>query len=73
MKIPHYACKSDIMNVMNEWVIGLHAKRNCDIYSMKVIDGFTFENVAEEFDLTDRQVKNIVYKVNDIVCAHLPS
>ena len=28
----------------------------------KYIDGLTYEQLGEKYDLTDRQVKNIVYK-----------
>ena len=72
MRIPNYVCKSDIMNVLQEWVIGQNALRNKEIYSRKVFDGLTFETVAEEYDLTDRQVKNIVYSISKIVNSHIP-
>ena len=72
MKIPSYACKADVVSAMHEWVMGLHAERNKAIFSRKMIDGITYERIAEEFDLSDRQVKNIVYKVADIVYAHIP-
>ena len=73
MKIPSHVCKTDILNTMHEWVIGRNALRNKEIFIKKVIDGLTFETVAEEYDLTDRQVKNIVYSVSDIIKAHIPS
>lgn len=69
--MPEHVCKTDVINVLQEWVIGRNALRNKAIFSRKVLDGFTFEAVAEEYDLTDRQVKNIVYKVNNIVCSHI--
>lgn len=41
------------------------------ILCRKLIDGITYEKLAEEFDLTDRQVKNIVYKWNNIIFEHI--
>ena len=70
-RVKAISCKTDIISIMHECVLGLHAERNCAIYKRKVFDGCTFEKVAEEFDLTDRQVKNIVYKIATIVYSHL--
>ena len=73
MKIPENVSKSAMTDILHEWVIGRNALRNKEIFSRKVFDGLTFELVAEEYDLTDRQVKNIVYTVSDIICSHIPS
>ena len=40
----------------------IHSKRDREILKAKYIDGLTFEQIAEKFDLSDRQTKNIVYK-----------
>ena len=72
MRIPNYVCKSDINNVLQEWVIGRNALRNKEIFVRKVFDGITFEAVAEEYDLTDRQVQNIVYRLTGIINSHIP-
>lgn len=37
----------------------------------RLIDGVYFEPLAEEFDLSVRQVKNIVYKGEDIIFKHM--
>lgn len=39
------------------------SKRNREIAKRKIIDGVSYEQVAEEFDLSDRQVKVIIKKV----------
>lgn len=56
---------SQIMDAINDRVNGPHAERNRAILKRRFIDGICFEPLAEEFDLSVRQVKNIVgkYKV----------
>ena len=36
-----------------------------------MIDGITFEHLAEEFDMSVRQIKNIVYKAQEQLITHL--
>jgi DNA-directed RNA polymerase specialized sigma24 family protein len=45
--------------VIDEWI---HSERDREILTRRLIDGITFERLAEEFDMSVRQVKNIVYK-----------
>ena len=40
----------------------IHNQRNRDLLKRRLIDGICYEPLAEEFDLSVRQVKNIVYK-----------
>ncbi len=40
----------------------IHSERDRKILKRRLIDGICFEPLAEEFDLSVRQVKNIVYK-----------
>ena len=57
---------SEICKVIDEYV---HNARNRDILKRRLIDGVCFEPLAEEFDLSVRQVKNIVYKEADKIFA----
>lgn len=57
---------SEIERLINEHV---HNARNRDILKRRLIDGVCFEPLAEEFDLSVRQVKNIVYKEADKIFA----
>lgn len=45
----------------------IHNKRNRMILKRRLIDGICFEPLAEEVDLSVRQVKNIVYKNECII------
>ena len=63
--------KSELEKAIDEWVIGRHAERNRKVLKRKLIDGLTFEEVAEEFDLSVRHTKNIVYKGEEKIFRHL--
>ena len=45
----------------------IHNERNRAIIKRRLLDGFCYEPLAEEFDLSVRQVKNIVYKCEDLL------
>lgn len=71
MKIPQNINRTDIVVAIQEWIIGKNSERNRAIISRRLLDGITFEALAEEFDLTDRQIKNIVYKCSNIIFSHI--
>lgn len=54
--------RSQIENLIDEWIIGRNAERNRKILKRRLLDGVLFEDLAEEFDLSVTQIKNIVYK-----------
>lgn len=63
--------RSEIEHLIDEWVLGMHAERNRAITKRHVIDGICFEPLAEEFDISVRQAKNIVKKSMIAVCKHI--
>jgi DNA-directed RNA polymerase specialized sigma24 family protein len=54
--------------IIEEWV---HSERDREILVRRLIDGITFERLAEEFDMSVRQIKNIVYKAEQEILMHL--
>lgn len=50
---------SQIAAVIDEVI---HSKRDREILKARFIDGLCYEPLAEMFDLSVRQVKNIVYR-----------
>lgn len=50
---------SDVLKAIDEYI---HSERDRAILKRRFIDGICFEPLAEEFDLSVRQVKNIVHK-----------
>lgn len=55
---------SDIANLIDEYI---HSERDRAILKRRYIDGICYEKLAEEFDLSVRHVKNIVYKHEHIL------
>lgn len=58
--IPREMSASEVCRLIDEWIIGRNGERDRRILKRRLIDGICFEPLAEEFDLSTRQVKNIV-------------
>jgi DNA-directed RNA polymerase specialized sigma subunit len=59
---------SQISEVIDEWI---HSKRDRDIMKSRLIDGLTHEKLAEEYDMSVRQIKRIIYKNMDRLSVHI--
>lgn len=55
---------SGVSSLIDEFI---HSERDRAILKRRLIDGITYEALAEEFDLSVTQVKRIVYKGEDII------
>lgn len=53
---------SQIRDLIDEYI---HNERNRAILKRRLIDGLCFEKLAEEFDLSVRQTKSIIYREQD--------
>ena len=62
--------KSELDALIEQWIIGKNAERNRAVVRRRLFDGITFEKLAEEFDLSVRQTKNIVYTCERIIFSH---
>lgn len=51
--------RSEWEKLIDEWIFNA---RNRDILKRRLLDGITLERVAEEFDMSVAQIKNIVNK-----------
>ena len=51
--------RSEISHLIDEWIFN---ERDRKILKRRMLDGICYEPLAEEFDLSVRQVKNIVYR-----------
>lgn len=51
--------RTEIYELIDSYV---HHERDRSVMKRRLTDGITFEKLAEEFDLSVCQVKNIVYK-----------
>lgn len=59
---------SEWAHLIDEWIF---SERDRNIMKRRLLDGICFEPLAEEFDLSVRQVKNIVYKNTEKLVKHL--
>ena len=53
---------NEVESAIDTYIIGRNAERNRRLLRRRLIDGITYESLAEEFELSDSQVKRIVYK-----------
>lgn len=51
--------RSEVEHLINEWILN---ERDRSILKRRLIDGITYEKIASEYDMSVRQIKNIVYK-----------
>ena len=49
----------------------VHSERNRMIMKRRLVDGVCFEPLAEEFNLSVRQTKNIVYRCSEQVFKYM--
>jgi hypothetical protein len=54
--------RSEWERLIDEWIFN---ERDRAILKRRLLDGICFEPLAEEFDMSVRQIKNIVYKEQD--------
>lgn len=59
--------RKEIEELIDQWI---HNERNRKIMRRRLIDGVRFEQLAEEFELSVTQVKNIVYKGRSRILQH---
>lgn len=59
---------SQIEHLIDEWILN---ERNRKIIKRRLLDGICYEPLAEEFGLSVRQVKNIVYKSEIKIFKHV--
>jgi len=59
---------SQIEHTIDEWI---KSERDRKIMKRKLIDGITFEQLAEEFDMSVRGINYKVYKCKEILLKHI--
>lgn len=63
--------RTEIEFAIDEWIIGKNAERDRKVLRRRLIDGVTFERLAEEQELSVSQVKRIIWKNEEIIFRHL--
>lgn len=59
---------SEIEKAIDEWI---HSERDRKILKRRLIDGICYEPLADEMDMSVRQIKNIVSRTERILFKHL--
>lgn len=59
---------SEMRALIDEYV---HSERDRRIMCSRLIDGLTFEKIAEREDMSDKQIKRIVYRLQAVLFEHL--
>jgi hypothetical protein len=59
---------SQLAMLIDEWV---RSERDRKILKRRLIDGICYEPLAEEFDMSVRQMQNIVYKAQKELFKHI--
>ena len=60
--------RSELQYLIDQWIFN---ERHWLILSDRLFNGTTYERLAEKYDLSTQQVKNIVYKAMDRLEKHL--
>lgn len=59
---------SEVEKAIDEYI---HSERDRKILKRRLIDGICYEPLAEEFDLSVRYIKSIIYKCEDVIFSHI--
>lgn len=60
--------REEIESLIDMWI---HKERDRKILKRRLLDGIIFEDLAEEFDLSVRQTKRIVYRSQEKLFKHI--
>lgn len=61
--------RSEVEKLIDEWI---WSERDRKILKRRLLDGIVYEKLAEEFDLSVRHVKQIVYSTEERLFKHMP-
>ncbi len=59
---------TELNTAIDEWILN---EKHRAILKRRLIDGICFEPLAEEFDMSPRQIKRIVYKAQEVLFRHI--
>ena len=60
--------RTELNDAIEEWILN---EKYRGILKRRLLDGITFEKIAEEFEMSPRQIKRIVYKSEEIIFRHI--
>lgn len=63
--------RTELSNLIDEYIIGTNAIRDRDILKDRLIDGYSYYQLSEKYNLSLPTIKHIVYKRNEQIFKHL--
>ncbi len=60
--------RTELTNAIDEWVLN---KKHREIMKSRLIDGMTFDALAELYVMSPRQIKRIVYQSEEVLFRHI--
>ena len=60
--------RTEYEEIIIEWI---HSERDRAIIRRRILDGISYERLAEEFDLSVQQAKRICYKSQEVILNHV--
>ena len=61
-------CRDDWERLIDQWIF---SERDRKILKRRLLDGITYERLEDEFQMSVRNLKNIVYKSEKILIKHV--
>lgn len=63
--------REEVIKKINNSIIGSKAQRNRKILIDRFVEGYTHREIAEKYELSERQIKKIVHDYSNIMSAIL--
>lgn len=60
--------RSQLEHIIDEWILN---EKYRAVMKRRLLDGITYERLAEEFDMSVSQIKRIVYKSESKIFKHV--
>ncbi len=72
MKPVRDCSRTELESVIDEWIVNQrNAGRNRELIKKHMIDGVSYERLAEEYGMSVRGVQYVIYRCQEIVFRHL--
>lgn len=63
--------RTGIETLVDEWIVGYDAETRRGILKRRLLDGRTYEQLAEEFGKSPRRIQDIVHEGEKILYRHI--
>lgn len=64
--------RTELDFLIDEWILGRNAERDRAMLRRRLFDGITYERLAEEFEMSPRQTREIIHKAEAKLYRHIP-